>query len=292
MKPTLIFTAAALAFAIIAVNPIGAQNAGKAAPKADAKAAPAPLPAGGAGGAAFPQRPLAPAEVRTRGEALYKAECAFCHGEDARGGDMGSNIIRSQIVLNDDKGERIAPVLTKGEGVEGTMMPKFSFNQNQIADLAGFLHSFRVNGYDGSRMRPETIVVGNAQAGLAYFAQRCSSCHSPTGDLKGIGTRINDPRTLQQRWLNPSAGGRGQTSRPTTVTVTLANNQKVEGTLVRIDDFLVTLTLADGRQRTIKRDNDTPRVELKDPYQTHKDLYPAYTDTNIHDLTAYLVTLK
>jgi cytochrome c oxidase cbb3-type subunit III len=290
MKSTLILAAALVATAIIALTPASAQNVGKN--KADAKAAPAPLPAGGAGGAAYPQRPPAPADVRARGEALYKAECAFCHGEDARGGDMGNNIIRSQIVLNDDKGERISPVLTKGEGVEGTMMPKFSFNQNQIADIAGFLHSFRVNGYDGSRMRPETIVVGNAQAGQAYFAQKCASCHSPTGDLKGIATRINDPRTLQQRWINPSAGGRGQTAKPTTVTVTLANNQKVEGSLVRIDDFLVTLTLADGRQRTIKRDGDTPKVEFKDPYQAHRDLYPVYTDANIHDLTAYLVTLK
>ncbi len=287
---------ASAAFVALAVHPAGAQNAGKNAPKADAKAkavpAPAPLPAGGAGGAAYPQRPLAPADVRARGEALYKAECGFCHGEDARGGDMGNNLIRSQIVLNDNQGERIAPVLMRGEGVEGTMMPKFSFNQTQVADLAGFLHSFRVNGYDGSRNRPETIVVGNAQAGQAFFGQRCASCHSVTGDLKGIGARVTDARTLQQRWINPSAGGRGVTTRPTTVTVTMSNGQKVEGNLVRIDDFLVTLSPADGRQRTIRRDGDSPKVELKDPYTPHRNLYAVYTDKNIHDVTAYLVTLK
>lgn len=293
MRRTLLILAASVACIVaVGVNPAGAQNAGKN--KADAKAkaaAPAPLPTGGGGGAAYPQRPLAPADVRARGEALYKAECGFCHGEDARGGDMGNNLIRSQIVLNDDEGERIAPVLTRGEGVEGTMMPKFSFNQTQIADLAGFLHSFRVNGYDGSRNRPETIVVGNAQAGQAFFGQRCASCHSVTGDLKGIATRITDARTLQQRWINPGAGGRGVTTRLTTVTVTM-NGQKIEGTLVRIDDFVVTLTQADGRQRTIRRDGDIPKVELKDPYAPHKELYTVYTDTNIHDVTAYLVTLK
>jgi cytochrome c oxidase cbb3-type subunit III len=294
-RSSLIFAVAMAASVAIVVNPAGAQNAGKNAPKADAKAKaapPAPLPSGGAGGAAYPQRPLAPADVRTRGEALYKAECSFCHGEDARGGDMGNNIIRSQIVLNDDQGERIAPVLMQGEGVEGTMMPKFNFSQNQIADIAGVLHSFRVNGYDGSRNRPETIVVGNAQAGQVFFGQRCASCHSATGDLKGIATRITDARTLQQRWINPSAGGRGVTTRPTTVTVTMGNGQKVEGSLVRIDDFLVTLTGADGRQRTIRRDGDSPKVDLKDPYASHKELYTVYTDTNIHDVTAYLVTLK
>lgn len=204
---------------------------------------------------------------------------------------MGNNLIRSQIVLNDNVGERIAPVLTRGEGVEGTMMPKFKFNQTQIADLAGYLHSFRVNGYDGSRNRPETIVIGNAQAGQVFFTQRCASCHSATGDLKGIATRTTDPRTLQQRWINPGAGGRGVTTRPTVATVTL-NGQKIEGSLVRIDDFLVTLTLADGRQRTIRRDGDNPKVELKDPYAPHKELYTVYTDKSIHDTTAYLVTLK
>ncbi|MEO5924342.1 MAG: c-type cytochrome [Bryobacteraceae bacterium] len=288
LRSALIFAAAMAASVAIVVNPVGAQNAGKNTPKA----APAPLPAGGGGGAAYPQRPLAPADVRSRGEAIYKAECAFCHGEDARGGDMGNNIIRSQIVLNDDSGERIAPVLTRGEGVEGTMMPKFSFNQNQIADLAGFLHSFRVNGYDGSRNRPETIVVGNAQAGQTFFGQKCAACHAVTGDLKGIGTRITDARTLQQRWINPGAGGRGVATKQSMVTITMTNGQKLQGPLVRIDDFLVTFTAADGRQRTVKRDGETPKVELKDPYQPHRELYPVYTDKNIHDVTAYLVTLK
>jgi mono/diheme cytochrome c family protein len=227
--------------------------------------------------------------VIARGQKLYDAECAFCHGEDARGGDMASNLIRSQIVLNDDKGERLHPVLR--QGVEGAMMPKYNFTEQQSSDLAAFLHSFRVNGYDGSRMRPETIVVGNARDGQTYFTQKCASCHSPTGDLKGIGTRINDPRTLQQRWLNPSAGGRGQQPKPTIVTVT-QGNQKTQGSLVRIDDFTVTLTLDDGRQRTFRRDGENPKVEIKDPYQSHKEFFRVLTDKNIHDVTAYLVTLK
>ena len=259
-----------------------AQNAAKG--KA---AAPAPLTAVGG---AYPQRPLAPPEVIARGKSLFDAECGFCHGEDARGGDMGSNLIRSQFLLNDDKGERLAPVL-RGQGVEGSMMPKFNFTEAQTADVAAFLHSFRVNGYDGSRNRPETIVVGDAKAGQAFFGERCGSCHAATGDLKGIASRITDERTLQQRWLNPGGGGRGVQVRPVTVTVT-SNGQKVDGTLSRIDDFSVTLTTSDGRQRTFNREGDTPRVEIHDPYQPHKDLYRVYTDKNIHDVTAYLVTLK
>lgn len=297
MKRTLLAVAlSAAAVLVFSTTPAGAQNAGKnknkdqdKAKQTAAPAAPTQLPSGGAGGGAYPQRPRAAEDVIQRGQKLYDAECGFCHGEDARGGDMAANLIRSQVVLNDDKGERLHPVLRNG--VEGAMMPKFNFTEAQSADIAAFLHSFRVNGYDGSRMRPETIVVGNARDGQAYFTQKCASCHASTGDLKGIGTRINDARTLQQRWLNPAAGGRGSQPKPTTVTVT-QGTQKTQGTLVRVDDFTVTLTLDDGRQRTFRRDGEIPKVEITDPYQAHKDLYRVLDDKSIHDVTAYLVTLK
>ena len=79
---------------------------------------------------------------------------------------------------------------------------------------------------------------------------------------------------------------------PTTVTVTTASGQKVEGRLVRIDDFMVTLTDADGTPRTFRRDGDVPKVEVHDPMKPHRDLLPVYTDKDIHDVTAYLVTVK
>ena len=227
-----------------------------------------------------------------RGKALFEKDCGFCHGEDARGGDMGGNLIRSQIVLNDGSGEKLAPILLRGEGVEGTLMPKFNYTPVQISDLAGFLHSFRVNGYDVSRMRPETIVVGNAQAGKTFFEARCGSCHSATGDLKDIATRFADARTLQQRWLMPAAGGRGGGGTPVTVTVTPANGPSVTGRLVRIDDFIVILALTDGSQRTFRRDGDVPRVKIHDQIQAHRELLRVYADKHIHDVTAYLVTLK
>ena len=79
---------------------------------------------------------------------------------------------------------------------------------------------------------------------------------------------------------------------PTTVTVTLASGEKVEGRLGRIDDFIVTLTTADGTFRSFRRAGDTPSVDVNDPLKPHKELLPKYTDKDIHDLTAYLVTVK
>jgi YD repeat-containing protein len=178
-------------------------------------------------------------------------------------------------------------------------MPKFPLTSAQVSDIAAFLHSFRVGGYDISREKPPTILVGDAKAGETYFKSKCASCHSVTGDLKGFGAKFTDPRTLQQTWLMPGGGGRGGRGGeaatnvpPTTVTVTLASGQKVEGRLGRIDDFLVTVTEADGTPRTFRRDGDKPKVEIHDPLEPHRELLKTYSDKDIHNLTAYLVTVK
>ena len=164
----------------------------------------------------------------------------------------------------------------------------------QISDIADYLHSFKVGGYDISREVPQSIVVGDAKAGEAPFRSRCSACHSITGDLKAIGARFPDARQLQDAWLMPSTAGRGGRANvsPTTVTVTLPSGQKVDGRLIRIDDFVVTLELADGVPRSFGRNRDSPKVEIHDPLQPHRDLLPKYTDTEIHDITAYLVTVR
>jgi cytochrome c oxidase cbb3-type subunit III len=255
---------------------------------------------GGRGGPrppAFPSHPRADPAVIDRGKAVYGVNCNFCHGSDARGGEGGPNLLRAEAVLNDQNGELLAPVIQNGRGE----MPRFNLTVGQISDIAAFLHSFKVGGYDDSRMTPPSILVGNATSGEAIFKSKCVACHSATGDLKGIASRINDPKMLQNTFLMPGGGGGGRAGRgngspvnvpPTTVTVTDAAGRKADGVLVRIDDFIVTLRDADGREQTFRRDGDEPKVEIHDPLKPHRDLLPIYTDREIHDLTSYLVTLK
>ena len=251
---------------------------------------------GGGGGFAnsFPQHAQADAATIERGKALYGVHCTFCHGSDARGGEGGPNLIRAQLVLNDQHGELITPIVQNGRVDQG--MPKFELNATQVADIAAFIHSFRASGYDTSRDRPISIVVGDPKAGEAYFKTKCASCHSPTGDLRGLSAKFADPRALQQDWLMPGGGrggrGGGSSIPPETVTVTMANGQKIEGRLLRIDDFLVTLADANGNEQSIRRDGAVPKVDLHDPLEPHRELLRVYSDKNIHDLTAYLVTLK
>ena len=245
---------------------------------------------------AFPQRPPADPAVVDRGKAVYGVNCAFCHGSDARGGEGGPNLLRSELVLNDQKGELIAPVVQSGRPDGG--MPKLDLSAAQISDIAAFLHSFRINGRDAARNRPPSVLVGDAKAGEQYFQSKCASCHSITGDLKGLGAKFTDPKTLQQTWLSPGGGGRfGGPGAPTnvpstTVTVTLASGQKVQGRLVRLDDFSVTLIDAAGDNRSFRRNGGSLGVEVHDPLEPHRQLLPVYTDKDIHDLTAYLATLR
>jgi len=249
---------------------------------------------GGAGIGAYPVRPPGDPGAIERGTALYKSNCAFCHGQDARGGDSGPSLLRSGVVLADQNGELIGPVVQQGREDRG--MPRFALKPEQVAELATFLHSFRVAGYDVSRQKPPTIVVGDAKAGQAYFNEACGGCHSATGDLMGIATRLADERVLQQSWLIPgSMTGRGapvpDRARPPTVTVTEPGSAPVTGALNRLDDFTVSLITADGTLRSFRLSPRT-KVDVQDPLRPHKDLLRKYTDADIHNVTAFLATLK
>ena len=257
-------------------------------------------PAGGGRGritgaiGAYPTRAPGDPVAIERGRSSYSTNCAFCHGADARGGDGGPSLLRSSVVLDDQGGELIGPVVQNGRADRG--MPKFGMTNDQIADIAAFLHTFGVAGYDVSRNRPESIVVGDARAGEKYFNETCGSCHSATGDMRGLAAKFPDARALQQGWLLPgSAGGRGGTpaakARPPRASVTLANGQTIEGDLERADDFVVALRMADGNRRTIQV-TDNVKVQIRDPLQPHRDLLRKYSDSDIHNVTAFLVTLK
>jgi cytochrome c oxidase cbb3-type subunit 3 len=204
--------------------------------------------------------------------------------------------------LSDQHGETVGPIIRGARQAQG--MPGFNLNDADVTAVAEFIHS--VLAKVGSQARPPgatdpstlNVVVGNAAAGQAYFQTRCASCHSVTGDLKDIAAKYTDPRTLQNMWVSGGGGGGrggrggGESSKPSTVTVTLAEGKKVEGILIRKDDFIVTVRLADGTRRSIAREGDTPKIEVHDPNEAHKKLVPTLDDKNMHDVTAYLATVK
>lgn len=305
MQMTKAIRAAALAGFTILVAHVAAQGTPKTpapAPAAGAQQPPAP-PAGGRGQgrgrgfATFPaqQRPPGDPVAIERGKGLYTINCSACHGADLRGGGIGGpNLLRSQIVLNDQAGELILPIVHGSRAERG--MPPLPLPDPDVQAIAEYIHSV-VATARGQGAPPESdqplpdALVGNAGAGETYFKAKCSSCHSAAGDLKGIGTKLLEAKMLQNHWVMGGGGGRGG-GKPVTVTVTLPSGEKLEGPLVRIDDFLVTMTQADGTTRSVTRDGDRPAVAINDPQAPHKVMLSELTDKDMHDVTAYLATLK
>jgi len=258
----------------------------------------------------FPQQQRPPGDpaVIARGRALFGVHCTACHGADLRGGDQGGpNLLRSQIILTDQKGENIVPVIRDGrQGAVGTM-PAFHLPENDIFAIAEYIHS--VMGQAGRQGRPPerqtpvelNVLVGDVAAGQRYFERVCSRCHSPGGDLRAVAARAADPRALQDLWVSGGLSGRGgrggggrgdADGNRVQVTVTAPGSAPVTGRLVRIDDFVVSLVQDDGVRRTFRREGAVPKVELNDPLEPHRRLVLELGDADMHNVTAYLATLK
>jgi len=221
-----------------------------------------------------------------RGQKEFAQSCGFCHGDDATG-SRGPDLVRSTLVNKDLGGDLIAPVIRSGRPDKG--MPALPLSDAAIQDIVAFLHA-RVlaaakSSHVGGDYPIERLLTGNADAGRAYFngAGKCASCHSPTGDLAGIATKYA-PLYLEERILAPRARSN------TTVTVTTPSGEEISGKLDHIDDFSVSLRDTGGWYHSWPRDR--VKVSVHDPLQVHREMLTKYTDTDIHNLFAYLETLK
>jgi mono/diheme cytochrome c family protein len=225
--------------------------------------------------------PPADPEAAARGQKVFAQACSFCHGPNATGAE-GPDLLRSATVLHDDKGETIGPFLRKGRPDKG--MPAFaSMTDAQAYDIAEFLHARVEAAANRFGYKLQNIVTGDAKAGEAYFNSHCQSCHSPTGDLAHIGK--TDPADLQALFLYPD-----RSVQTHSVTVTLPSGESISGTLKQLDDFNVSLIDAAGDYHSFSR--NSVRVAVKDPLAAHRALLAQYSNADMHNILAYLVTLK
>jgi cytochrome c oxidase cbb3-type subunit 3 len=240
-----------------------------------------------------------------RGSKIYAAQCASCHGADARGGKLAktdSDLMRSDLVAMDHSGRELPGFLALGRPDKG--MPKFELSHDDGVDLATWLHyQVTVTVARNDYKRPN-LFSGDAKAGEAFFngsVGKCSTCHSLTGDLKGIGQKTNnDAGNMQAAILGGAIGGgrggRGGGGRGgggggggnVTATVTLKSGEKFTGSPVMVGDFVVEIKLPTGENKTWIRNDGWPQVAEVNKMQAHIDLMKKYTDDDIHNLAAYL----
>jgi cytochrome c oxidase cbb3-type subunit 3 len=232
-----------------------------------------------------------PPELVQKGAAQFRQDCSFCHGRDAGGGESGPDLTRSKLVAADLDGDKIGPVIRNGRVEKG--MPPFDRPDDQIASLVAFIHTQQVNSLKSASGRsaaggrkgvdPSDLQTGNVEAGKHYFESEggCAKCHSPQGDLAGIASRLKGLE-LEEQMLYPKHA-------KSKVTVT-SSGQATTGTLAYLDEFTVALVDASGSYRSWRiRD---VQYQVDEPVKAHVDLFDKYTDVDVHNLMAYLQTLR
>lgn len=225
-----------------------------------------------------------------RGRKQFAESCGFCHGADATGA-RGPDLLRSPLVAHDVKGDQIGEVIRRGRPDKG-MPPLANMTDEQIADIAVFLHARAAEAVESSgipRAYPvEKLLTGNADAGKAFFngAGGCKNCHSATGDLANVAGKYSSIE-LEAHMLYP--GHRKEGPRPTAV-VTLPSGEQIKGQLVHADDFVIGLREASGWYRSFSRDR--VKVEIQDPLAAHREMLSKLTQADVHNLFAYLASLK
>ena len=237
--------------------------------------------------AAQPRAPGFDRAAVERGRVQFKSGCGFCHGDDATG-NRGPDLVRSAILSHDTDGDQLGPVIRNGRINEG--MPAFStLTAQQISDIAVFLHSQAYAALQSNRVPRDyplaKLLTGNADAGKAWFngVGGCAACHSATGDLAGVANKYS-PLDLQQRFLFPGVGSK------MTATVMLRDGQAVDGVVEHNDEFDIAIRGKDGWYRSWPRSE--VKIEIHDPLAAHRALMEKYTDRDIHNVFAYLETLK
>jgi mono/diheme cytochrome c family protein len=220
------------------------------------------------------------------GSALFRQNCAFCHGRDAQGGETGPDLTQSRLVRRDVGGDRISEVVRNGRPEK--KMPAFHFSNQEMYSLAAFIHEQQAKAASrpGGRRGVEVadLQTGNVEAGRRYFngAGTCATCHSPTGDLAGVASRYEGLQ-LEEQMLYP----RDVKNR---VTVTMPSGQQSSGTVAYLDEFTVALRDTEGNYHSWAVGK--VKYKLDAPVNAHADLFGKYTDADIHNLMAYLQTLR
>jgi cytochrome c oxidase cbb3-type subunit III len=220
------------------------------------------------------------------GQDQFVQACAFCHGRDAGGGEEGPDLTRSKLVAEDVNGNLISPVVRNGRAEKG--MPAFNLSPKEMESVVAFIHNQKTvaESQKGGRRGVDAsdLQTGSVEAGKQYFngTGKCGACHNPTGDLAGVAKRYEGLKLIE-RLLYPKGA-------KATLTVTLSSGETVTGTLAYRDEFNIALTEKSGRYRAWPADR--VKVKIDDPAQAHADLLAKYSDDDIHNLMAYLQTMK
>lgn len=220
-----------------------------------------------------------------RGAPVFQQNCGFCHGQQARGA-TGPSLITSDEVLGDDHGESLVAFLKKGRPEKG--MPAFAtIPDEQLKDVSEFLHLQVEEVANRGTYNVLNILVGNAANGQAYVMAHCMSCHTSEA-FAHIGSSFRSPEQLQREWIWPQRSADGKLAVTATVK---GQGDSLAGRVTQLSDFRITIVDQTGKTHVIDREPGVD-VQIKDPLAGHEAMLTTLTNDDMHNVTAYLATLK
>ena len=262
--------------------------------------------ASGPGAVPRPPAPPPPPEVLERGKTMYSSLCSACHGADARGGQLGGvNLLRSPGVLGDSDGELVLPIIKNGR--PGTAMVAIPMTgrrrQGRRRVTSTACRRKAASRADRLRVRPSSEHPGRRRQRPARRSspRTAHSCHSTTGDLAGIASRVArcqgaaEPVGVGRTHDGPRAGRRrrgGPTGPPRPSRSTLPD-EVVEGRARaprRLPGHGSRSPTGPHERSGATATRRTSRSPIRSRATT--SCSRCYTNKNMHDVTAFLATLK
>jgi cytochrome c oxidase cbb3-type subunit 3 len=222
----------------------------------------------------------------SRGVPLFQRNCAHCHGRQAHGA-TGPSLITSDVVLGDDHGEHLVPFLKIGRPEKD--MPSFAnMPKDQLRDIAEFLHLQVEAVANRGAYHVLNILVGNSAQGQAYVSAHCMSCHTAE-TFAHIGNKFRSAEQLQRGWIWPTRPA--DTSLAPGAIVKTPEGATISGRVTQVSDFRITLVDQAGQTHAIDREPGV-EVNISDPLAAHQELIKSLHNEDMHNVTAYLETLK
>jgi cytochrome c oxidase cbb3-type subunit 3 len=225
-------------------------------------------------------------EAAARAAPVFQRNCAFCHGPQGRGA-TGPSLVTSDEVLGDDYGEKLAPFLKKGRPEKG--MPAFAtMSDDKLKDLAEFMHLQVEEVANRGAYRVLNILVGDRVKGQAYVAAHCMSCHSAETFVH-LGSKFRSPEQLQRYWIWPARSANDAAA--VTATVKTPEGATLTGRVTQVSDFRITVLDRSGQTHSIARESGV-EVHIDDPLAVHQEMIMTLKNDDMHNVTAYLDSLK
>ena len=182
------------------------------------------------------------------GAGLFRAQCATCHGADAKGIASIETPDLTQIWSRRSLSAAAVFEIIR-HGIPGSIMPPHSLTDTENWMLVAYLQSAAEVGVIG-------LPAGDPAAGRRAFIENCSSCHRAHGVGEGLGPNLSvmtSQRSLESLVASvrdPDAlVGRGYKL----VRLRASEDEEITGLIKSEDAFSMQLQDDKGRLRSVKK---------------------------------------